>query len=496
MKKQLLVSGSVLVFVIMSAAVVPSAYATNGMNLEGYGPIATSMGGASMAYDNGAAAVMNNPATLGLMPEGNRLDVAVGILGPNVNASAPGEVDAASSANAFYMPAFGWIRKSGQMSYGLGMFAQGGMGTEYSADSFLAYDSGEKVRSEVSVGRLLVPFAYEINQNFSVGATLDYVWAGMDLKMALTGQQFLDMAAFPGATQTYGTVSGSMMNTFGSLVFGGGAFPAGTINPANPVNWGRFDFSDSSAFTGKAKGTGFGGKIGGVYKVSKDLTIGATYHGKTALNDLETDDAKVSFNANVDTGVAGGGPPSGTFMAATIPLTGKIAVKDFEWPQMAGLGAAYQVSDNLMIVADYKWINWADVMKNFKMTFTVDAGQAGMAAAFDNTVLDATMYQNWEDQHVIMIGAAYKMNVVWRLRAGLSYANNPIPDTYLNALFPAIEKTHITLGAGYMIGMASTVDVSFVYAPEVKQTSGANAPGGATVTHSQTNAQVMYSYRF
>jgi long-chain fatty acid transport protein len=33
------------------------------MNMEGYGPIACGMGGACMAFDNGTAAVMNNPAT-------------------------------------------------------------------------------------------------------------------------------------------------------------------------------------------------------------------------------------------------------------------------------------------------------------------------------------------------------------------------------------------------------------------------------------------------
>ena len=70
-----------------------------------------------------------------------------------------------------------------------------------------------------------------------------------------------------------------------------------------------------------------------------------------------------------------------------------------------------------------------------------------------------------------MIGAGYKVSPEWTLRAGLNYANNPIPDTYLNALFPAIEKSHITMGAGYMISKASTVDASFTYAPEVKQTS-------------------------
>jgi hypothetical protein len=47
-----------------------------------------------------------------------------------------------------------------------------------------------------------------------------------------------------------------------------------------------------------------------------------------------------------------------------------------------------------------------------------------------------------------------------------------------------------------MINKASAVDVSFTYAPEVKQTSGAGAPEGATVKHSQTNAQIMYSLRF
>lgn len=49
--------------------VSPLAYATNGMNLAGYGPVSESMGGVSMAYDNGTAAVINNPATLGFRHE-------------------------------------------------------------------------------------------------------------------------------------------------------------------------------------------------------------------------------------------------------------------------------------------------------------------------------------------------------------------------------------------------------------------------------------------
>src|SRR5512145_317330 len=101
---------TVVAVLLCFLAASTSVYATNGMNLEGYGPIATGMGGASMAYDNGTAAMMNNPATLGLMPAGNRLDVALGYLGPHIKASAPGAPDATSSADAFFMPAIGWIQ--------------------------------------------------------------------------------------------------------------------------------------------------------------------------------------------------------------------------------------------------------------------------------------------------------------------------------------------------------------------------------------------------
>jgi long-chain fatty acid transport protein len=481
MKKQLLMFGSVLVFVVMSAVLMPSAYATDGMNLEGYGPIATGMGGASMAYDNGAAAVMNNPATLGLMPEGDRLDVALGYLGPHVAATMVGQPDAKSSADAFFMPALGWVRKSGQFSYGAGMFSQGGMGAEYDANSFMAAGSPDKVRSELGVGRVLFPLAYEVNKNLSIGGTVDFVWASLDLKMAMGGMQFADMVGpRMGGVQQFGSASGSMVDILA------GAFSPGGPLDGGGVNWVRFDFSDESAFTGKAKGTGFGGKLGAVYKIGNTLSLGATYHSKTALDDLEATGATVSMNVY---GPATSGVP------ATIPVTGKILIKDFQWPQMVGAGAAYQPSRKVMLVFDYKWINWEAVMKDFKMEFVADAAQSDpMAAGFGlgGQVLNASLYQKWKNQHVFMIGAGYQVTNNFTMRVGANIANNPIPDTYLNQLFPAIIKNHYTIGAGYMLSRASSTDVAFTYAPEVKQT----AASGVTSTHNQTNAQVMYSYRY
>ncbi|HRE07779.1 MAG TPA: hypothetical protein PKX00_19340, partial [Opitutaceae bacterium] len=64
-------SASCLLAILSTSPLV----ATNGMNLEGYGPVATAMGGASLAFDNGTAAVINNPATLGLLPSDHQFDL-------------------------------------------------------------------------------------------------------------------------------------------------------------------------------------------------------------------------------------------------------------------------------------------------------------------------------------------------------------------------------------------------------------------------------------
>ena len=53
------------------------AHATDGMLMEGYGPVSTGMGGASQAIDHGTAGMAQNPATLALMASPARLDVAL-----------------------------------------------------------------------------------------------------------------------------------------------------------------------------------------------------------------------------------------------------------------------------------------------------------------------------------------------------------------------------------------------------------------------------------
>jgi long-chain fatty acid transport protein len=416
--------------------------ATNGMNMEGYGPIATGMGGASQSFDNGTAAMAQNPATLSLMQGGSRIDAALGVLGPNVSSSMTGMPTADSEATRFFMPALGYSRRSGAITYGVGMFAQGGMGTEYAANSFLAMGSGAPVRSELGVGKVIIPVSYQVNPDLAVGATVDFMWAGLDMRMAASGAQ----------------LGGMVTSASGNL---GAALPA-----LGGAPWARIDFSDGDKNTGAAKATGYTAKIGAVYKVSSTVNVGGSYHFKSHLGDMKTASGSASMSA------------AGGFADA-----GSITVINFQWPSMTSVGGSWQATPDVLLAADVKSIGWADVMKDFSMRY--DSAGMGGSVSF-------TMPQNWKNQTVFNLGVAWKASNALTLRAGVNVADNPIPDADVNPLFPATVKSHVTAGLGYQFSPNNEFNMSLTKAPDVKVASGS----GVDISHSQTNYQFMYTHRY
>lgn len=427
-----------------------AALATNGMNMEGYGPISTGMGGASQAFDHGTAAMAQNPATLALMAPGARFDGAIGLLGPRVTSTMAGMPTAESDGRAYAMPAFGYARRSGALTYGIGIFAQGGMGTDYSDSAFLTAGSGQPVRSELGVGRVLLPLAYQVTPDLAVGATLDFVWSGLDMRFAAPASQL-------GGLVTGG--SGNLAAGLGQML---PTLPAGT--------WARIDFSNSSDFSGAARSTGWAGKLGLVYKVGPAVTLGASYQSKSSLGDMKTKGEGATLTIGV---------PS----VGAIP--GKLTVIDFQWPETLGMGVAWQATPALLIAADVKQLRWSRVMKDFRMRFETTV------PGFDGSVSFA-LPQNWKNQTVANLGVAYAVNNALTLRAGLNLADNPIPDATVNPLFPATVKNHYTAGLGYRLSPASEFNGSLTVAPKVTVTNGQ----GIDITHKQLNAQLMYTHRF
>lgn len=119
--------------------------------MEGYGPISHAMGGASMAFDNGAAAMVNNPATLGLMSQDNRVDVMIGHLRPDVTFKM-GENNYGSDSTAFFMPRRIYQKRPLDLWRGH-LFPR--------RDGHRLHDLN--MYSQVIVGKLVMPVSYKVN---------------------------------------------------------------------------------------------------------------------------------------------------------------------------------------------------------------------------------------------------------------------------------------------------------------------------------------------
>ena len=189
--------------------------------------------------------------------------------------------------------------------------------------------------------------------------------------------------------------------------------------------------------------------------------------------------------------------PATSNAATTVPVTGTVSVHNFQWPQTYAVGGAYQASDKLLVVADYKRIGWKDVMQGLTMTFTSDATQGNPLASnfgMAGKSIDMTLYQNWNDQDVFEIGGAYKTTDELTLRAGVNLANNPVPDKYMNPLFPAIAQNHLTAGLGYDFSKASALEFSYVYVPKVTATNSTTP--AVTVSFAGYSSQLVYVYKY
>lgn len=423
-----------------------AAMATNGMLMEGYAAVATAMGGAAQAHDVGNAGMAQNPATLALQPDGtSRFAVNIGMLRPDVESSAMG-MTAKSGGDFYLMPSMGYTKRNGVWTYGIGVFAQGGMGTEYEANSFMGFNGLGEARSELGVGNVLIPLVYQVNDKLAIGATGKLVWSSLDMIMNATGMQL------------------------GSLYAGGdGMFAPANVPGLAGATWTRLAFSGGGKFSGSAKATGWGLTLGGTYKASDALVFGASYQLKTSLSDMETSDNGANLSAQ-------GG----------LNVSGKVTVIDFQMPSVLAFGVSWKSSPTLMWAADIKRIAWSDVMNKFRMRLDTSMGSVSFEIP-----------QNWKDQTVLSLGAAWKATDALTLRAGLNLSDNPVPDQYVHPLFPAIEKNHVTMGFGYQLNKNSAINASFAHAPKVTVTNPGdmNTPP-TTISHSQNNLQFGYSYTF
>lgn len=205
----------------------------------------------------------------------------------------------------------------------------------------------------------------------------------------------------------------------------------------------------TSRTKGVAQDFGMGYNIGTAYEIA-GVTVGASY--KSAID--------MVYKGQIS-------------QALTDFGLGSFGVGDhLEQPAELGAGISYKMGGNTFAL-DYKKIKWSDA-KGYK-----DFG--------------------WEDQNVLMLGYEYSQNN-WAARVGYNHASSAVVNTtalngnanMLNLLgFPATVETHYTVGGTYAFSKLTSVDLAYVYSPEVTKTYGTT-----TTKHSQDALSVQLNFNF
>ena len=444
----------------------PVALATDVFGLEGIGAVSRAMGGTAVAQDVGPGGMLTNPATLSLEQDGSQAMIGLDLVTTDIDVRNKTTGETARSGShgnnrgPYFAPEVAYTQRIGDLAFGIGAFARGGLGTEYGKNSFLSRGMGGTDTGLENSSRLLVldiPLAasYRVNEDFTVGASLDAMWQGLNLDLFLRTDQV-------GALMNDQRVSGTLVTPLVGML----------TNPDVGLQGAHFSLSKNSPLGSGVDAWGYSGRLGMLYRVSPETRVGASYQFESQMSDM-TGDA-------VLTAVAGDG--------SQMPFAGKIRIIDFRMPAKLDIGVSHRLTPQWSIAADLSRVFWKDVMKDIKVAFVANGGGD----------LSIQLPQNYRDQTILALGTSYVLSPAWTLRAGFRFATQALRGDTLFAVIPATPTKHLSLGFSYMLTPASRIDFAYSHAFREKMDNPGtpNAADPIEVKHSQNNATINYTVSF
>ncbi len=379
--------------------------ATNGINLIGFGAESTLMAGADTAVARDTSALNTNPAGLTQI-KGQAFD-GFGTMLRTIDLAHKDSFDNdVHASNRYTFLGGGGYAKSLDSvpcTAGVGLFAQGGAGGVFKhVDN--VFGTRDRLSSLFGIAKIIPGMGCQITDKLSIGASVALIYAS------------LDQEVFPN-TPTQGGLASYKLEDTQSLK------------------------------------TGF--KLGMMYQLTPEVTLGASYTSKTEL------------------------PLTGGEMTVNDNVLGKVkyrhaSVKGLALPQEIALGIALKPTDDWLLSFKLNWIDWSGAIKDV----TTEASGPNNALA---QPIQLTTAGDWKNQLVFATGAAYTLNEKTTLYAGYNYGRNPVPKENSSSLLAAILEHHFTLGAARQI------------TPEWKLTGGMEYVANAKVDYTSPlfgNAEV------
>ncbi|MBL1265833.1 OmpP1/FadL family transporter [Methylomicrobium sp. RS1] len=189
--------------------------------------------------------------------------------------------------------------------------------------------------------------------------------------------------------------------------------------------------SDPEHLSNQGYDYSFGGgvRVGGLAELTPGLRFGASYKSRITMTELD-DYAGLFANQG-----------------------------EFDIPESFNFGLAWDVTEQITTSFDVEHIRYSQIdsvgnpmLPNLLTKRLGDSGGPGFG---------------WKDMTIFKFGTEWRPNTDWTLRAGLSYGEQPIPESEVlfNILAPGVQEWHLTTGFSRAIADKDEVSFAFMYSP-------------------------------
>ncbi|OHA58140.1 MAG: hypothetical protein A2607_01500 [Candidatus Vogelbacteria bacterium RIFOXYD1_FULL_42_15] len=164
----------------------------------------------------------------------------------------------------------------------------------------------------------------------------------------------------------------------------------------------------------KASGWGLGGTIGVSWQASERLKFGLQY-----TSPIEPD---IHGHTKIHLG--------------PFKVRDEIGVKNLVFPQTLVLASSWQATRKLQLVGDVCYWNYSQTSNNIQLKFS-------------RLLITKPLALEWRDTVGIHLGANYRLNQDWTLRAGAGWLSQGIPDKRLDTITQDVAGFDLALGVSY-----------------------------------------------
>ena len=191
----------------------------------------------------------------------------------------------------------------------------------------------------------------------------------------------------------------------------------------------------------KGDDTALGYNLGVLFEITPQTRFGLTYH------------SKVDYRLKGDTTVSGPGfvigSSAGTY-DASLELT---------TPESVDFSVTHELNADWTLYAGSTWTRWSRLEE-------IRADNKGVGGLLAGNLSSISEPQNWHDTWAHAVGAAYKLNRQWTLRAGLAVDQSPTNNTDRSPRIPTGDRTIFSLGTAWSPNDDVTIDLAYSYLME------------------------------